>query len=91
MFTITRTWKQPRYPSTDEWIKKMCYICIMEYYSVIKRNEFESVVVRWMNLDPVTENEVSQKNKYSILTHTYGIQKNSTDEPVCRKGIEVQI
>ena len=63
----------------------------MEYYSVIKRNEFESVVVRWMNLDPVTENEVSQKNKYSILTHTYGIQKNSTDEPVCRKGIEVQI
>ena len=63
----------------------------MEYYSVIKRNEFESVVVRWMNLDPVTENEVSQKNKYSILTHTYGIQKNSTDEPVCRQGLEVQI
>ena len=91
LFTIARTWKQPRYPSTDEWIKKMCYICIMQYYSVIKRNEFESVVVRWMNLDPVSENEVSQKNKYSILTHTYGIQKTGTDGPICRKGIEVQI
>ena len=73
LFTIARTWKQPRYPSTDEWIKKMCYICIMEYYSVIKRNEFESVVVRWMNLDPVSENEVSQKNKYSMISLICGI------------------
>ena len=51
--TITRTWKQPRCPSTDEWINMMWYIYAMEYYSAIKRNEFESVLVRWMNLEPV--------------------------------------
>ena len=47
LFTITRTWKQPRCPSTDEWIKKWQYIYTMEYYSVIKKNAFESVLVRW--------------------------------------------
>ena len=74
LFTIARTWKQPRCPSTDEWIK-MWYICTMEYYSAIKKNEFESVLTRWMNLEPLTQSEVSQKekNKYCILMHTYGI------------------
>ena len=56
-------------------MKKLCYIYTIEYYSVIKREEFESVLVRWMNLEPVRHSEVSQKekNKYHILTHIYGI------------------
>ena len=75
VFTIARTWKQPRCPSTDESIKKMWYIYTMEYHSALKRNEFESLLVRWMNLEPVTQSEVSQKekNKYSIFIHIYGI------------------
>ena len=66
LFTISRTWKQPRCTSRDEWIKKMWYIYTMEYYSVMKKNEFESVLVRWMNLEPVIQNEVSQKGKNQI-------------------------
>ena len=73
LFTIARTWKQPRCPSTDEWIKKLWYVYTTEYYSAIKRNSFESVLIRWMNLDPITQSEVSQKDKYHILTHIYGI------------------
>ena len=61
LFTITRTWKQPRRPSTDEWIKKLWYIYTMEYYSAIKA--FESVLMRWMNLEPIIQSEVSQKGK----------------------------
>ena len=53
LFTIARTWKQPRCPLTDEWTKKLWYIYTMEYYSAIKRNAFESVLVRWMNLEPI--------------------------------------
>ena len=75
LFTIARTWKQPRYPLTEEWIKKLWYIYTMEYYSAIKRNTFESVLMRWMNLEPIIQSEVSQKekDKYHILTHIYGI------------------
>ena len=75
LFTIARTWKQPRCPSTDEWIKKLSHIYTMEYYSAIKRNTFESALMRWMNLDPITQSEVSQKEeeKYRILTHIYRI------------------
>jgi len=75
LFAIARTWKQPRCPSTDEWIKKLWYIYTMEYYSVIKRNAFESVLMRWMNLKPIIQNEMSQKEKdrYRILTLIYGI------------------
>ena len=54
LFTIARTWKQPRCPATDEWIKNFWYIYTMEYYSIIKRNAFESVLMRWMNLEPIT-------------------------------------
>ena len=73
--TIARTWKQPRCPSTDEWIRKWWYIYTMEYYSAIKKNTFESVPMRWMKLEPIIQSEVSQKEKhqYSILTHIYGI------------------
>ena len=75
LFTRARTWKQPKCPSTDEWIKKMSYIDTMEYYSAIKRNEIGLFVVMWMNLESVIQSEVSQKekNKYCILTHIYGI------------------
>ena len=73
LFTVARTWKQPRCTSTDEWIKKFWFIYTMEYYSTINRNKFQSVVVRWMNPDPIIQSEVSQKekNKYRILTHIY--------------------
>ena len=60
-FTIARTWKQPRCPSTDERIKKLWYIYTMEYYSAVKRNTFESVLMRWVNLEPIIQSEVSQK------------------------------
>ena len=75
LFTIARTWKQPRHPSTDEWIRKLWYIYMMEYYSAIKRNAFESVLMRWMNLESIIQSEVSQKekDKYHILLHIYGI------------------
>ena len=74
LFTIARSWKQPKYPSTDEWVKKMWYIYTMEYYSAIKRNEIGSFVETWMDLETVIQSEVSQKeiNKYCILTHICG-------------------
>ena len=55
-------------------IKKLWYICAMEYYSAIKRNIFESVLMRWMNLEPIIQSEISQKkDTYHILMHIYGI------------------
>ena len=75
LLIIARTWKQPRCPSADEWIRKLWYIYTMEYYSVIKKNTFESVLMRWMKLEPISQSEVSQKEKhqYSIRTRIYGI------------------
>ena len=63
LFTIARAWKQPRCPSTDERIKKLWYIYTMEYYSAIKRNTFESVLMRWMNLEPVIQSELSKRER----------------------------
>ena len=93
LFIIARTWKQPRYPLTDEWVKKLCYIYAMEYYSAIKRKAFESVLMRWMNLEPIIQSQVSQKtkDKYHILIHIYGIQKNGTEEFIYRATMEKQI
>ena len=73
--TVARTWRQPRCPSTDEGIKKLWYIYTMQYYSDIKGNAFESVLMRWMILEPIMKSEVSQKqkDKHCILTHIYGI------------------
>ena len=75
LFIIARTWKQPRCPSADEWIRKLWYIYTMEYYSAVKKNSSETVLMRWMKLEPIIQSEVSQKEKhqYSILTHIYGI------------------
>ena len=71
LFIIARTWKQSRCSSAGKWIRKLWYIYTMEYYSAIKKNTFESVLMRW----PIIQSEVSQKEKhqYSILTHIYGI------------------
>ena len=75
LFTTARTWKQPRCPLRDEWIKKLWYIYTMECYSALKRNAFESVLMRWMNLEPIIQSDVSQKgkDKYHTLTHIYRI------------------
>ena len=75
LFTVARIWKYARCPLTDEWIKKSWFIYTRGYYSAIKRNAFESVLVRKMNLEPIIQSEVSQKDKkkYRILTYIYGI------------------
>ena len=85
LFTIARQWKQPRCPSADEWIRKLWYIYTMEYYSASKKSACESVLMRWMKLEPIIQSEVSQKEKYqySILMHTYGIYKDGKDNPIC--------
>ena len=78
LFTISRTWKQPKCPSTDEWIKKTWYIYTMEYYSAIKRNEIGSFVETWMDLESVIQSEVGQKekNKYRIFnTGMWNLEK----------------
>ena len=94
LFTIARTWKQPKCPSSDEWIK-MWHIYAMEYYSAIKRNEIELFVEKWMELESVIQSEVSQKekNKYSMLTHIYIWnlrKKKSHEEPSGKTGIKTQ-
>ena len=75
LFTIDRTWKQPKCPTTDEWIRKMLYIYTMEYYSAVKRNKIGSFVEMWMDLQSVIQSEISQKekNKYHVLMHICGI------------------
>ena len=79
-------------PSTQDWIKKLWYIYTMEHYSAIKRNAFESVLMRCMNLEPMIQSEVSQKqkDKCCILTHIYGIQKNVSEEFIYRAAMEKQ-
>ena len=76
LFTIARTWKQLRCPLAEEWIRKLC-IYTMEYYSAIKKNPLESVLMRWMKLEPVILSEISQKEKhqYSILVHSTEFRK----------------
>ena len=71
LFTIAGTWKQPRCPLTDQWIKKLWSLHTMEYYSAIKRNAFESVLMKWMNLEPLyrayyTEVSEKEKDKYHV-------------------------
>ena len=74
LFTVARTWKQPKCPSKEEWIKKMWYMYTVDYYSAIKRNEIRSSVEMWMNLGSVIQNEVSQKEKSEYhISHICGI------------------
>ena len=76
LFTVASSWKQPKCPLTDDWIKKLWYIYTMVYYSAIKRNEIGSFVEAWVDLETVIQSEVSQKekNKYSMLTHIYALE-----------------
>ena len=73
LFTIAKTWKQPRCPSADEWIRKLWFIDTVD--SAIEKNTFESVLMRWMKLEAIIQSEVSQeeKHQYSTLMHIYGI------------------
>ena len=91
LFTLARTRKQPRCPLTDERIKKLWYIYTMECCSAIKRNASESVLMRWMNLEPIVQSEVNQKgkDKYHTLMHTYGIE-DGTEAFICRTAMEKQ-
>ena len=93
LFVIAWTWKQPRYPLEDEWIRKLWYIYTMEYYSAIRKNTFESVLMRWMKLEPIIQNEVNQKEKYqySILTHIYGIYKDVNNDPICETARDTDV
>ena len=93
LFIIARTWKQPRCPSADEWIRKLWYIYSMEYYSAIKKNTFKSVLLRWLKLEPIIQSEVSQKEKhqYSMLTHINEIKKDGNENPVCETAKETQM
>ena len=63
LFTIAWTWKQPRCPLADEWVRKLWYIYTMKYYSPIKKKAFESVLMRWMKLEPIIQSEVKSKSK----------------------------
>ena len=92
LFTTAGTWKQARCPSADKWVRKLWYIYTMEYYSAIKKNAFESVLIRWMKLEPIIQSEVSQKEKpqYSILMHIYGILKDGIHDPIYRAAKETQ-
>ena len=75
LFTIAKTWKQPKCPSTDEWIKKMWYIYTMEYYSAIKKNQIMPFTATWMGQETLILREVTQKekDKYHMISLTCGI------------------
>ena len=75
LFTTTKTWKQPKCPSVDEWIKTMWYIYTMEYYSAIKRNEITPFAATWMQLEIIILSEVRQmeKDKYHMISLICGI------------------
>ena len=89
----SRTWNQPRCPLADEWIGKLWYIYTMEYYSAIKKNAFESVLMRQMKLEPVIQSEVIQKEKhqYGILMNMYGIQKDGNNDAIYETAKEAQM
>ena len=92
LFIIARTWKQPRCPSTDKWIKKLWCVYAIEYYSAIKRNTFESALMRWMKLESIIQSELSrkEKDKHCILKCIYVMQKNGAEEFICRASVEKQ-
>ena len=93
LFTIARTWKQPRCPLADKWIRKLWYMYTMEYYSPVKKHTLESVLRRWVKLEPIIDSEVSQKEKhqYSVLRHIYEIQKDGNNDPICKTAKESQM
>ena len=93
LFKIARTWKQPRRPLADECIRKLWYIYTMEYYSAIKKNTFESVLMRWMKLEPIIQSDVSQKEKHqcSIKNAYIWNLERWDDDPICETAKETQM
>ena len=89
LFTIAKTWKQPKRPSTEEWIKKMVYIHTMEYCSAIKKNEIMPFAATWMDLETLILSKVNQKekDKYHVISLIYGIQKNDTWSSLCGSAV----
>ena len=75
LFTIARTWKQPKCPSTDDWIRKKWYIYTMEYYSAIKKNDIMPFAATWMELENLILSEMSQKDKdkYHMISHIWNL------------------
>ena len=101
LFTIARSWKQPKCPSTDERTKKMWYVYTMEYYSAIKKNEIGSFVQMWMDLETVIQSEVSQKEKQILYINAYmwsleiryrrtGLQGRNRDTDVENKRMDTK-
>ena len=95
LFTIARSWKQPKCPLTDKWIEKLWYICTTEYYSAIKRNKIESFVETWMELESVIQRSKSEREKQIQYANTYiwhrrKILKKSHEEPSGKIGIKTQ-
>ena len=90
---IARTWKQPRCTSADGWIRKLWYIYTMEYYSAMKKNAFESVLMRWMKLEPIIQSEVRQRKTPIQYTNVYiyGIYKDGNNNPICETAKETQM
>ena len=86
LFTIAKTWKKPKCPLTDDWIRKMWYVYTMEYYSAIKKNKIMPLAATWMELETLILSEVTQKekDKYPIISHIWNLI-NATNEPFYRK------
>ena len=91
LFTIAKTWKQPKCPSTDEWIKKMWYIYTMEYYSGIKKNERMPFEATWMQLEDIMLSEISQTDKYYMISLIYEILKIQQTGEYNKKAADSQI
>ena len=93
LFSITKMWKQPKCPSTEEWIKKMWYIYTMEYYSAIKKIEIMPFAATWMDLDSVILSEVSQTEKEKLsydISCRWNLKRNDTNELIYKTEREMQ-
>ena len=89
LFIIARTGKQPRCPSANEWIRKLWYIYTMEYYSAIIKNTFESILMRWMKLEPIIQSEVSQKEKHENSILQIAVKRREVKSKGERKDISI--
>ena len=90
LFTTARTWKQPKCPSTEEWIKKIWYIYTMEYYSAIKKNEIIPLAATWMDLEIVILNEVSKRQISYDIASMWNLKKKVTNELIYKTEIDSQ-
>ena len=91
LFTIARTWKQPRCPLADEWIRKLWHTYTMEYYSAVKKNAFESVLVKWMKLESIIEwSKLERKTPIQYINTYVWNFKNGNDDPICKTAKETQ-